>query len=68
MANRFTKLFWNPDAAKKVNEKFSEKMAVIDARAAVQEAERIAMRAALKEETKKKFQENNAKLKEAWSK
>ncbi len=65
---RWTKLFWNPDAAKKVNAEFSEKMTEIDARAAVQEAERIAAKAALKEATREAFRENNRKLKEAWSK
>jgi len=65
---RWTKLFWNSDAVKEVTAEYREKMAAVDAKAAVQEAERIAAKAALQEETEKAFRENNRKLKEAWSK
>lgn len=66
MAFSLKKLFWNKAALDEVNADFSARMQAIDEKAAVQEAERIAAMAALKEETRKAFAENNARLKEAW--
>lgn len=68
MAFSLKKLFWNQEAVDKVNAKYRARMQAIDEKAAVQEAEAIAAKAALKEATREAFRRNNQKLKEAWNK
>lgn len=62
------KWFLKPGALEKANAKYRERMAEIDAKSTIQEAELITRKAANKEKFDKAIAENNQKLKEAWGK
>lgn len=58
--SKIGKLFFNAEAVREVNAEFKARMEEIDAKAAVQEAERIAAHAANKEAFKNKIAANTA--------
>jgi hypothetical protein len=59
--SKIGKFFYNAEAVREENAKFKERMAEIDAKAVVQEAEMVAAKAANKEQFRKRIAEATAK-------